>query len=227
VASLGPFDLDQDRGLAPVPGPGQRSRRTGLLHFFWQFVTDLGDSAVTLPLAGVAVVFLLLSHWPRAALALLSSVAAAAIGIAGLKLFFGACGRALVQPALVNPSGHAALGTAVYGALALLAVRVVGPGRRIAAYAVFALTAGAIAASRVALQAHGGGEVLMGLAVGLGALALFRVLVGTETPVRLNLRRLIAAVILVLILMHGSRWPIEERIREMDALIQSGIPHCA
>jgi hypothetical protein len=27
--------------------------------------------------------------------------------------------------------------------------------------------------------------------------------------------------------MHGTRWPIEEQIRSLLALIQAGIPRCA
>ena len=98
------------------------ARRVDLLLNFWLFVTDLGDSAVTLPLGALALLYLLLSRWPRAAVALAISLAAGGTAIAALKLALQSCGERLLQTTMIDPSGHVAMSTMIYGALAFLAL---------------------------------------------------------------------------------------------------------
>jgi membrane-associated phospholipid phosphatase len=193
----------------------------------WQFVTDFGDSAVTLPLAAVTVLFLLLSNWPRAAAALAVSLAAGGLAIALLKLALQSCGERLLETTLVNPSGHVVTSVMTYGALAALLGRPFSRWRRWTVHAVFVLLIGAIALSRLALYAHNLGEVLAGFTVGLGALALFHRLRGEPVPGGLKVSRLALSALLVTVAMHGTRWPIEEEIRSMVAFIRAGVPQCA
>lgn len=193
---------------------------------FWRFVTDLGDSAVTLPLAALALLYLLLAHWPRAAVALAISLAAGGTAIAALKLALQSCGERLLQTTVIDPSGHVAMSTMIYGALALLLGGALSGAWRWAIYAAVALLIAAIAASRILLHAHNPGEVLAGLAVGLGALLLFRHLRGDPIPGGLKVSRLALSALLLMVVMHGTRWPIEEEIRGMVALIRAGVPQC-
>jgi len=212
-----------------VSRPRRRARawrKDDCLHDFWQFVTDLGDSAVTLPLAALMLLFLLLSNWQRAAAALAVSLVAGGLAIALLKLALQSCGYHLLQTTLINPSGHVAMSTMVYGALAILLGGAHFGWRRAAVHGVFALLIGGIALSRLTLHVHNPGEVLAGLAVGVGALVLYRQLRGAIPPVPLKVSRLALSALLLMSLMHGARWPIEDEIRSLVALIRAGVPGC-
>jgi hypothetical protein len=190
-------------------------------------VTDLGDSAVTLPLAAFMLLYLLLSRWPRAAVALAVSLAVGGFAIALLKLALQSCGYRLLQTTLINPSGHVAMSTMVYGALAILLGAGLWGWRRWAVYGAFGLLIVAIALSRPILHAHNPEEVVAGFLVGLGAVAIFWRLQGPVLPGGLRVSRLAVVALLLIAAMHGSRWPIEEQIRNMVALIQAGVPQCA
>ena len=80
---------------------------------FWNFVTDFGDTAVTLPLAALTIAFLLMSGWPRAAILFALTIAGCGVGIGLAKLALESCGRPLLRTDITNPSGHAAISTAV------------------------------------------------------------------------------------------------------------------
>jgi membrane-associated phospholipid phosphatase len=196
------------------------------LRDFWQFVTDLGDSAVTLPLAALMLLFLLLSHWRRAAAALAVSLVAGGFAIALLKLALQSCGYHLLHTTLINPSGHVAMSTMVYGALAILLGGALSGWRRATVHGVFTLLIGGIALSRLTLHVHNPGEVLAGLSVGVGALVLYRQLRGATPSVSLKAGRLALSALLLMALMHGARWPIEDEIRSIVALIRAGVPRC-
>jgi membrane-associated phospholipid phosphatase len=128
----------------------------------WDFVTYFGDSAVTVPLSLLVLVFLL----------------AAAVVIGALKLVFRACGSVITTAHIVSPSGHTAMSTAVYGALALLIGGRFPPRSRRALALVAAIVIVAIGWSRVVLHDHSRAEILVGFLVGAGALALFRAMLG-------------------------------------------------
>jgi membrane-associated phospholipid phosphatase len=196
------------------------------LQSFWTFVTDFGDSAVTLPLAALALVFLLISGWNRAACALLISVATAGLGIGLLKLALESCGRPRIGASLVNPSGHMAVSVAVYGALALILVRR-RPGWRVVSIwsAATALLA-AIAVSRIVLHAHTPAEVVAGALVGLLAGLLFRKILGQDPSPVLHFRWFALAAAAVVFAMHGTRWPIEHLVKAIVLLVRRSVPAC-
>src|SRR5450432_2952759 len=143
------------------------------LSSFWNFVTDFGDTAVTLPLAALTIVFLFFSGWRRAAFAFALALLACAIAIGLAKLALESCGHPLLHTDISNPSGHAAVSTTVYGSLAVLFAGNVAAGRRWIPLAGAAILLAGIALSRVVLDAHSLVEVALGLAIGLGGLALF------------------------------------------------------
>jgi hypothetical protein len=65
------------------------------------------------------------------------------------------------------------------------------------------------------------------LATGLAALALFGRLRGEAPAGRFWSGRLALAALLLAVLMHGTRWPIEEQIRGLVMAIRAGVPQCA
>ncbi|HXO02670.1 MAG TPA: hypothetical protein VN900_11475, partial [Stellaceae bacterium] len=97
----------------------------------WNFVTDFGDSAVTVPLALLTLIFMISAGQRRLAFGWVLAIGGCAIAIGALKLVFGACGPWLTTAAIVSPSGHTAMSTAVYGSLALLVAARLSPHHRV------------------------------------------------------------------------------------------------
>jgi membrane-associated phospholipid phosphatase len=194
---------------------------------FWNFVTDFGDTAVTLPLAALTLAFLLLSGWQRAALSLAIALAACGIAIGLTKLALESCGTPLLHTEITNPSGHAAVSTTVYGSLAMLFAGHVAAERRWIPIATAALLLIAIALSRVILDAHSSIEVALGLAIGLGALVLFHRSLAAGPTVAIHGLWLALGAVAVIALMHGARWPIEDIVRAIVHLIRHSVPACA
>jgi membrane-associated phospholipid phosphatase len=194
---------------------------------FWNFVTDFGDAAVTLPLAALCIAFLLVSKWYRAALALTLALAACIIAIGLAKIALRSCGQPLLHTDMTSPSGHAALSTTVYGAIALLFGARWPSARRWILLAGAAALVGAIALSRIVLGNHSPVEVAIGLAIGSAALLLFGRLLGAAPALAIHVRWLALLAILVIAGMHGGRWPIEEVARSLALLVRHSVSRCA
>jgi membrane-associated phospholipid phosphatase len=193
----------------------------------WSFVTDFGDSAVTVPLALLVLVFLTAAGWHRLALGWALTIGGCAVGIAMLKLIFVACGSPLPIASIVSPSGHTAMSAAVYGSLALLIGARLAPRGRATLIVVAWLAIIGIALSRVALHEHTIAEVLVGLIVGAGAIMISRAILGREKPPpTLPLGWLMFAGIAVIAIMHGTRWAIEPRLHRLAADFRLALPWC-
>ena len=180
------------------------------------FITDFGDLAVTLPIAAMILVWLLRSAESRllaGAWALAVVMCGGAIGL--LKVYFSACSTSIVE----NPSGHVGMSTLVYGGLALMvavrwrrtAVPVTAAGLGIIA---------AIAVSRVMLGAHDTAEVLVGLAVGAAALAIFAKALIQDLPV-VPAKPILASVVLIIVLLHGQQVQAEQLIRTIGSYLHA------
>ncbi len=190
----------------------------------WNFMTDYGDSAVTLPLAFVTMAILFASGATRMLRAWLIAVGACGLSLALLKVGLG-CGANGPLGRPFSPSGHTAMSTLVYGGLALISARVLVRPWRVAAVAIAAAGVAAIAVSRVLLRDHTVAEVTVGFAIGVSALGVL-VWLSRAAALRLDWRRLAAAVLLVMVAMHGTRWPIEEALRRMSDRIRVIVPDC-
>jgi len=192
----------------------------------WSFVTDFGDSAVTVPLALLVLAFLIAAGQQRSALGWLLTIGGCAVAIAMLKLIFGACGSLLPFASIVSPSGHTAMSAAVYGSLALLMGANLPSPSRIALNIGACLAIVGIAVSRVVLHEHTSAEIVIGLVVGAGAIAISRAIVGSEKPAALPLGWLILAGIAVVAIMHGTRWAIEPRLHRLALDFRLALPWC-
>lgn len=93
-------------------------------------VTGFGDSAVTLPLALVILIWLARASGRRAAFAWLAALLLCGGLTAMLKIYFGAC--AGLESEFHSPSGHARTSTLVYGGFALVGGIASQPRMRIA-----------------------------------------------------------------------------------------------
>ncbi|HWD60615.1 MAG TPA: phosphatase PAP2 family protein [Stellaceae bacterium] len=192
----------------------------------WNFVTDFGDSAITVPLALLALAFLGAAGQRRLALGWVLAIGGCAVAIGVLKLVFGACGGQLGLAHITSPSGHTAMSTAVYGALALLVGAPLPPGRRRVLYASAAAAIVAIAVSRVALHDHTRAEIALGFAVGAVAVAVFRAALQRHQAPALPLKWLLLCGAALVALLHGTRWMVEPAVHRLAWDFRLALPFC-
>ena len=180
------------------------------MQLIWSIVTDYGDSAVTLPLALLTLIFLITAGQRRLALGWLTAIGLCGAVIAALKLVFGAC----VLGNIISPSGHTAMSAVVYGSLALLVGATLSSGRRRAAvYAGAAILVCSIALSRVALHDHDVAEVMLGLILGGAAAAGFHAVLRSVPDLTLSVGWLVLAAFVIVMVMHGTHWTVEPALR--------------
>jgi membrane-associated phospholipid phosphatase len=197
-----------------------------MLHSILKVVTDFGDSAVTVPLALLTLIFLVGVGSRRAAFAWLAAILSCAATVGILKLALGACGDRPLSVGLVNPSGHAAMSATVYCSLAVL-VGSTRCARDRSALVVFALMiSAAIGISRIALRMHSGLDVIVGLAVGLTSAVMFGAVLAAGPVATLSVPQLTTTLWLLVAMMYGTRWPVEGTVRRFGAMIQAAGSVC-
>lgn len=199
----------------------------------WRFITDFGDTAVTVPLALLMAGFLVAAREPRLALGWAAAVLGCAGAVGALKLAFSVCGDPWVGPSLTSPSGHTAMSILVYGGFATVISAGATWWVRAALIGGAALLAIAIALSRAILHAHSPLEVEIGLAVGLTALALLVAIVARwrrrqrgGPAEQLPVGSLAIAALVVALLFHGERWPAEQIVRRLALWFDALRPWC-
>lgn len=189
-------------------------------------ITDFGDSALLLPLSLALCGYLWLGGWRRPALALAGSLAACLVLTVAVKIGFYACGHEVSGLSIRSPSGHTAFSTTVYGCGALL----LGAGRSRAVRIALALAAAAlvavIAASRILLHAHSSAEVVVGLAIGLGCVAIFQLRTTAAPEIAPRWRLLVATFAMLAVLTHGRHLNAEEIIKHIALELRSAADVC-
>lgn len=192
-------------------------------------ITDLGDSALMLPLAVTLAVVLWSQQSASAALAWIGALLPGLAAITVLKLAGHACEAAIATPTLISPSGHAAFATMVYGAAAVVVShRTTGAARWLAGLAAAGLVA-AVSASRLLLVTHSGLEVAVGLAVGGATVALFALLYRRVPPTTVRSRGVAVAAglaVLLVVALHGERLHAEDFIRTIAAELRTQVSAC-
>jgi membrane-associated phospholipid phosphatase len=187
-------------------------------------VTNYGDLAILLPVTGVIALWLMAMRLPRVAFSWCVAVALCAGGTAVLKIYLYAC-PPLAE--LRSPSGHAALSTLVYGAIALIAAAEGTRRQRVLTSIAGAAFILAIAVSRVLLQAHSPLETGFGLAIGLVALAVFAREYLARRSAEVSSRPLVVWVALPLVALHGQELRAEELLHAIGVYLQVASVACA
>ena len=124
--------------------------------------------------------------------------------------------NSLAQGELLKSRSARALGTT---GLALMLGKAMKPvARALLFVAATALVTG-IAVSRLALNVHSEADVIAGGLAGLATLALYARIAAPSAAIALPLRRFAAASLVVILAMHGVRWPIESHLHRIAALI--------
>jgi membrane-associated phospholipid phosphatase len=180
-------------------------------------ITDLGDLALLGPLALLLLAWLVIRA-RAAAVAWIAALAVCGAGTALLKIYLGACP---VISGLSSPSGHTSMSVLVFGGLVTVLAGGRG-GQRLAFVVGGAILALAIALSRIALGAHTPVEVAAGAAIGGIALALFARAYLRNPASEADVRPLVAAAMLVILLLHGHASRAEEIIRAVRSYLVAG-----
>jgi membrane-associated phospholipid phosphatase len=186
-------------------------------------LTELGDLAVLLPLAGLMLLWLLTLQ-PRSGAAWWATAVMLCLGLTVLsKIYFFACSP---YQDLVSPSGHTSFSMLVYGSIALI-VAAAGSGwlRGATLGAGTALIAG-IADSRLILGAHSLPEIAVGMAIGFAALAVFAWGYLRRRPARVPLRPLVLAAGLLVAFLHGHELRAEEMLHAISTYLHIGSVFC-
>lgn len=140
----------------------------------WSAISNLGDAAMTLPLAVTCCAWLAmsLSGW-RAALAWLTPLCAGMLLVGLTKILYAGCGLEIPAIAFRVISGHTMLAAAVWPMAFLLASRSESGRDTPVALIPGFLLAALIGAARVFDQAHTTSEVIAGWAVGAVVTVIF------------------------------------------------------
>lgn len=171
-------------------------------------IGPLGELWVTLPFAVVLVVWCLLSKQYRGAFLLLAVILGTVAIVAVIKLF-----ATLIGPpwrpqweyvSNLFPSGHAAMGTVVYGSLLICMSRAKTAFFRPCAVAVIGMVA-LICVQRVVSGSHPLLDVAGGLAIGCAALLTLRHFWPSGSLRQIGLPALVIAAVFILLNFYGRQ----------------------
>lgn len=194
-----------------------------------QAVTLLGNSALLLPLAGLFAILLWRRHSLPAAVAWIGVLLVCAGVLAMLKVAGHACDFHVFDARLTSPSGHAALSATVYGAVGLVAARRFDGWRRRALLLAVVGVVGAVGLSRVVLGMHSAPEVVVGLALGAMAVAVFAQSLSRFGPSQPNLNPLLIAMVVLAGIVGstlGDQSLVEPVLQKIAALAQQEAVLC-
>lgn len=190
-------------------------------------LTEFGNAAVLSLLALLVALWLARAGSRRAALAWSGALLLCVGTISLLKGYFLAC--PLPGRALRSPSGHAGFSLFVYGGITLCAVRDGTASRRGLLTLLGVAGIAAIAWSRYALGAHTPIEIVFGLLIGGGALALFAGLRGPGGTRRFPYLAAALLAFAIAATLHAFDWhpSFEGWLRALGRRFATGLPFCS
>ena len=179
---------------------------------FIQVITDFGDLAILLPIAGVLTIWAMVVGRTGVFRGWLAALALCIGGTAILKIYFFACPP---LSDLHNPSGHTSLSTLVYGTLTLAVASATKDHRRLLVAIAGTAFIVVIGLSRIILQDHTTTEVVCGSLLGISALSLFGISYLRNMPAKRYLAPLITVSVLFMILLNGQELRAEELLHRI------------
>ena len=192
----------------------------------WTVLSNVGDAAVTLPVAIVCAIWIAMSD-VRLAIRWALALGCGMLLVGASKILYYTWGVALPVAHFRVISGHTMLSTAVWAVVFTLQLRwwrlPAYPGI-IAGIAAGLLLGALTCASRVHGHSHSIAEVCVGWAVGAAVAAAF-----LRTALRVEFRRLrpIGSTICLLavsILTYGHTAPFQDLIKEDSAVLRENTP---
>lgn len=187
-----------------------------------RFITDLGDSALTVSLTVILTAYLIHQGQRRAALAMALSFAAtsALIALGKITLYSHCASYDVFSSPLRSPSGHTALSLSVYGTAALIVASPRTGIIRAALPAAALILAGLIGITRVLIGAHSVADVVVGFCIGLAVLAALWRFALKDAPVRCRWRPVAWFCLGWGLLLFGLHMPSEQIINWIAGLFR-------
>ncbi|MGO4870646.1 MAG: phosphatase PAP2 family protein [Roseiarcus sp.] len=187
----------------------------------WSFVTDFGDSAVTVPIALAIALWLLASDAWRGALAWLSLFGAGALSVFCTKVAYAGWGVGVREIDFTGISGHAFTATSALAVAGYFLGGNCSKPADIVGGSLGFLAGVVVGVSRVVLGDHSVSEAVVGCALG-GAIAVAAIAI-IRPRVRIVAAPLVFAFTIVALAfaLHGQKAP-SEQLAVKVALFLSG-----
>ena len=189
--------------------------RTPLGDWVMVVLTELGDAAVTIPVAIVVLVWLLWRRAWRDALYWLTALGSGALAVTIIKAALKAPRPVALYSgtdAYSFPSGHATLSTVIYGFLAVLVADTFSPRWRWTPYATAALLIIGIAFSRLYLGAHWLADVTAGVSLGTVWVALLAIARERRQSAPVSIHGL--ATVTLLGFLSAAGWHVHNKVSQ-------------
>ncbi|MFT3735291.1 MAG: phosphatase PAP2 family protein [Rhodocyclaceae bacterium] len=187
-----------------------------------RWITDFGDSGVTMPLALLLIALLWFAESRRAAWLLARALFACVALLMALKIVFLSCGH-VFRLGVESPSGHACLTTFVYGAIATVVWAQPRPVLRRIAVLLAVVIIVSVAITRVLLGAHTPQEVVLGCLAGALALAVFVQAYRKLAHPVIRIRQLAVLLGAAFVVSYGTVLPAEHYLRKTVPWLQIGV----
>jgi membrane-associated phospholipid phosphatase len=195
------------------------------MHDILAFLTGFADQAVVLPVTFAVAATLAAFGWRRGALVWLGAVIGSIGLVVVLKLlFFSLYVYVPFGIHLKSPSGHTAAAVVVYGGLFALIAGQRWAGRHGMALALGfgLLVGGLIGFTRLELHAHSKAEVLVGMAVGLGGIAMLMRQAGAP-PRAVHIPALAVPALAAMLLFHGGHLYGEQALIRLATALRGDV----
>ena len=186
-------------------------------------ITNLGDPLLLMAAGLLLLAYMVRRGCRRTALLWLQAFAVSVVLVALSKIALLRLGHAVLDAN--SPSGHTGLSAAFYLCTAVALGRAMTRGARFTLIGAAAALALAIAATRVLLGAHDLSEIVIGLAIGIGAALSFAVRSAGEAALPAARAPLFAAFALVAVALNGWHIDPEPSIRQLAAGHWPARPH--
>ena|SRR6185437_14417752 len=187
-------------------------------------LTNVGDSAITLPIAAVVLIWLAIWGDRRNAMLWLGALFLCAGVTAALKIYFKACPAPGIE--LDSPSGHTSMSLYVYGGVALITAAQYRQWPKPVILVAGGLLVAAIALSRAVLEYHTITEVFAGLVIGLGALAAFWRIYRHHRPVRMPAWPLWVVALFPIVFLSGHSLSAEGLLYRIARFLHALVGFC-
>jgi len=187
----------------------------------------MGDSFVLSAMALTSSFWLYKSGCRSGALVLFFSLVTATVGIGALKLIFFICGNELHVINVRSPSGHAALSSAVFMAYGWLFATATSGWRRLATILLTSALVASISLTRIILEFHSVGEVIIGLLTGCASFSWVKIIYlrNSTLPV-FDKKKLMISAFFPVIICYGWRLPAEENLHGLANEIKNYFSVC-
>jgi membrane-associated phospholipid phosphatase len=193
-----------------------------LIPSWWQ-ITLMGEPTLMIPLSLMIIFWLRSACGPKFGLwwgGLLLVIVAI---LASQKILYYAFGLSMESIELYSVSGHAAISLYVYGSLSVIIGRYIHPILRVLLWLCALALIGAIAISRLNIDAHRPSEIILGLIIGFVVLVVFLRFIWPRASSWLPIWTLALPSLLIILVFYGHVFEFERIMRFIGRWLRPGV----